>query len=53
MKTSGGRKLLFRDNIAYRVMLKEGENVEINNVDDPEEITVKIEVTEPAYRQNL
>ena len=39
--------------MVYRVMMKEGEKVEIRNVDDPEVITLKIEETEPTYRKNL
>ena len=39
--------------MAFRVIMKEGEKVNIQSVDDPEVITVKIEVTEPAYRKNL
>ena len=53
MQTSGGRKILYKDDMGYQAILKEGDLVKIDNAEDPESITVKIEVAEPAYSTRL
>ena len=50
VKSRGGKEILYQEATPYRVILKEGEHVEINlTSDNPETVTVKIEVTEPEY----